>query len=171
MSILLLFPARTLQFNINIVRKRKGRTVKTNLKTSVYPFITCRKLIKEILIHNTMEMETYFLKVLFLCIAKTKLCSDRKHKTMGKRQSFPSEFGLHKKSSSVHPQRLSKTQWQEGQPKYLARLLPAPTHEPCKATLYQPKRALGHAAAGRNSTQGLPSKTFSSFCFVLEKLS
>lgn len=33
LSILLLFPARTLQFNINIIRKRKGRTVNGSLKT------------------------------------------------------------------------------------------------------------------------------------------
>lgn len=107
---------------INIIRKRKGRTVKSNLKTSVYTFILCSKLIEEILIHNTMGMESYFPEVLFLSIAKTSLCSDGKHNTMGKRQCFPWQFRLHKKSLSVHPQRFSETQWQEGEPKYFSRL-------------------------------------------------
>lgn len=87
LSILLLFPARTLKFNINIIRKIKGKAVNSNLKTSVYTFITC-KLIKKKRIHNTMKTEIYFLKVLLLCIVKKQLCSDGKHNTMGKKEIF-----------------------------------------------------------------------------------
>lgn len=70
LSILLLFPARTLKFNINIIRKIKGKAVNSNLKTSVYTFITC-KLIKKKRIHNTMKTEIYFLKVLLVHSQKT----------------------------------------------------------------------------------------------------
>lgn len=170
LSIFLLFPARALQFNINIIRKRKGRTVNSNLETSVYTSITCSALIKEILIHNTMEMETYILKVLVLCIAKTMLCSDGKHNTKGKRLFFPWELRLHKKSSSVHPQRFSKTQWQEGQPKYLARLLPGPTHELCKATLCTSLKE--HQGMQQQAeTLNKNSQVKHSAAFMLEKLS
>lgn len=168
-STLLFFPAITLQFIISIIRKTKGRTVSNNLKPSVYIFIICSKLIKEILIHNTMGMESYFLEILLLCIDKNNLCSDGKHSTMGKRQFFPLEFRLHKKSSSVHSQRFSETQWQEGEPKYFARLLPGPTLEPCKATLISLKENQG--MQWQVGTKNKDSQeTFISFCFMLEKL-
>lgn len=46
--------------------------------------------------------------------------------------------------------------------------MPGPTHEPCKATLYKPKGALGQAVAGRNSKQGLPKNIHQRLFYVGE---